>query len=594
MKKLITTTVAMLAVLAAARGQDEEPAEGPPSVPSKITAVTVYAGRAQVTRTAGVQMGQGTVSCTFQKLPGWIDEESVRVSVSPPEAARIADVRVARRYLARSDDKKLREAQEAVDKLSDELGALDDETKVLDAQAKHIEAIKVFSLEKVPHEAAAREISVKSYEDVVKFLARSQLETARARRKLAVKRRELEPELTARRRALKEVESLTQLEETTITVVFDSPRESRATLQLTYMLPGATWEPVHELRAAGKRPEKAELTSYAVVSQTTGEDWGDVDISFSTQSPAETIRIPELEALFLNSPQAVARLKGGAKTFVKAEAQYKAQNVLWYNYQNPGQSDADFRSNIDRQEGVNRRTAQVFETLRQRGTTAHFRGGGKPTIRSDGRLVRVPIGRDELRATSRVVAAPQASLNAAHTIEMVNTSRQPLLPGQVSLFHDGAFVGLTDLDFVASGEPFSAFLGVADRVKLERKFDRQFSSISRGKRTRMQVAFVLTVENLGDDVVPVSLTDRVPVSENSDIQIDRVRILPEADPDKQGMVKWDFELQRRETRVFRVEYRVDYPPAVVRQQRTMQEAMPSSSLMDADLSIQLEALESRF
>ena len=49
-------------------------------VSSKITDVTVFADRAQVTRTAvGVPLG-GRLA--FERLPGWIDEGSVRVSLN--------------------------------------------------------------------------------------------------------------------------------------------------------------------------------------------------------------------------------------------------------------------------------------------------------------------------------------------------------------------------------------------------------------------------------------------------------------------------------------------------------------------------------
>jgi len=39
------------------------------------------------------------------------------------------------------------------------------------------------------------------------------------------------------------------------------------------MLPGATWETVHELRAADSEPTSVEVTSFAVVTQASGEDW---------------------------------------------------------------------------------------------------------------------------------------------------------------------------------------------------------------------------------------------------------------------------------------------------------------------------------
>ncbi|MBM3883886.1 MAG: DUF4139 domain-containing protein [Verrucomicrobia bacterium] len=59
------------------------------------------------------------------------------------------------------------------------------------------------------------------------------------------------------------------------------------------MLPGATWEPVHELRATPDGQTVA-LASFAVVMQTTGEDWLDAKLSPSPSATAspETHPLP--------------------------------------------------------------------------------------------------------------------------------------------------------------------------------------------------------------------------------------------------------------------------------------------------------------
>jgi len=564
------------------------------SLASSITEVTVYSDRARVTRSSTFDIEEGVATYAFQKLPGWIDEGSIRVALSPNNAGRITDVQIKRDYLARAGDDDLQKAESAVQEIADQTAALDDELKVLEAQRTQVEAIRMFSLEKLPKDAAFREIDVESYGQVVDFVAQSLREIAKAKRDINVMRRELQPELSARRRKLQELQQLSQLEQTAVLVTIEAEARQQLTLSLTYMLPGATWEPTHELRAQGDRPKEAVVSSYAVVTQTTGEDWDGVTISFSTQSSTETIHIPELDAVLLGDTRSVARIMGGqSQSFLEAQKTYEGQNVLWNYFVNPDQDGNNFMSNLEVQHDVQGRISQVFERLQKRGTTAHFVGRGKPTIRTDGRSIRVAIGEIDLAAESKIVAAPQASLNAARTVEMVNTGKQPLLPGNVSLFHDEAFLGITDVDFISEGESFAIFLGVADQIKLSRTLDRKHSSIVRGRRTRIQVAFEITVENLSDDEVLVSLADRIPVSQHKEISVDRVRIQPDVKPDSKGLLKWDVTLEPKETRVHRIEYRIEYPPAVVEQMRKYKgsASMPSD---DLDLSIQIEKIESSF
>ena len=109
---------------------------------------------------------------------------------------------------------------------------------------------------------------------------------------------------------------------------------------------------------------------------------------------------------------------------------------------------------------------------------------------------------------------------------MTNATGQALLPGKVALYQDGTFLGLTDVDFIATGERFSVFLSVAEHLKISRQLDRKQSSLIRRTRNQMQVMFIVTVENLNATETSFTLADRIPVSENREIQIDRVTIAP--------------------------------------------------------------------
>lgn len=590
----------VLVLLCAGRATGAEKADAQ-TVGSDIRDVAVYADRARVTRVAKVRLVKGTTTFSFAKLPGWTDEESVRATLPAESGARIVDVRTERDYLAGAGDENLKAAESALQLIADQIAALDDEQKVLDARTKQVESIRAFSLEKLPRDAAVREIKVDDYRAVVDFVTETLREISTRRRETTRQRRELEPELAARQKKLAEVKRTTQLEQTTILVVVGADVERETELSLTYMLPGATWIAAHELRANDAEPDKVSLTSYAVVTQTTGEDWRAAALSFSTQSPSEAIRIPELDALLLGDRHAIARMaaKQTQSSFQRARSAFEGQNVLWFNYNNPGENVETYKGNWAQQRDTQGRASDVFARLRERGTTAHFRGKETPTVRSDGRSIRVPIGAVELSAARRLVAAPEISLNVARTVELTNTGALPLLPGRTSLFSDGAFLGVTDLDFVASGESFSVLLGVEDRIKLSRVLDRANSSLERGRRTRMKVAFDIGVENLSDTPASVDLTDRIPVSQNKDIRVYRVDIEPEVDPDLKGLVRWDVTLAPGETRELRVEYTVEYPPEVIQTMKQSRLPMGDASVapaeqMDIDLSSQIEALEARF
>jgi len=223
-------------------------------------------------------------------------------------------------------------------------------------------------------------------------------------------------------------------------------------------------------------------------------------------------------------------------------------------------------------------------------------------VRADGRSVRVPIGRVHLKAKEAIVAAPEQSLNAARTLEMLNESGQPLLPGNVALYQAGAFLGMTNLDFVADGEQFALFLSVADQIKLSRVLDKKHSALVRKQRTQMQLAFVVSVENLSAVAVPLNLADRVPVSEDKDIVISGVKISPDAKPDSKGILRFSLTLQPKEKRAFLIQYQIEYPPTLVLEMKREKASTPAPAAAPAsparaptyDLKKDIEELEDAF
>jgi uncharacterized protein (TIGR02231 family) len=555
-------------------------AEGDPvAVSSVIERVTVYSDRARVTRAAAVEVEAKPRSYAFEKLPGWVDDGSVRVAVSQ---GRITDVQVRRDYLARATDQEYLDALAQVEELQHKIGSLQDEITVLDAQKKQIEGMKAFAIDKMPKDTAIRDVPVKSYKDVLDFVSASLRETAKARREVDRGLTRLKPELAAKQRRLAEIQSLTQLEQTTVIVTVEHTGSGRASLELTYMLPGATWEPAHDLRVAGASPRAVEVVSSAVVTQTSGEDWDHAEISFSTQSSTDAIRIPDLEALRLgDTPTPTRVIATQEETFNRAAQAYQGQNELWNKVHRKHTVIKDFEqiytSNVQRMQVVQSRTVEIFTALQRRGTTALFKGQERTPVRGDGHPVRLPIGRAALEAVQRIVAAPEDSLNAARTLDMTNAGGQALLPGQVALYQDGAFLGMTEIGFVADGEKFSLFLSVADQVKLARTLDKQHSSLLRKKTHVMQLAFLVSVENLSGAPVTLELADRVPVSQNKEIEIDDVEIDPPATPDSRGLLRWTVALGPKEKRTYRISYRVEYPPTLVLQTEHSEPAEPSAS-----------------
>lgn len=566
-------------------------AADPIKLDAKISAVTVYADRAQVTRQARAPLKQGLSRFIIAPLPGWLDEGSIRVRIEPAGAGEILDVQVERTFLERPSDEEFRNTEAALQLVRDESDALEDRTKILDAELKQVEAIRAFALDKAPKDAAARKVDVAEYKETVGFISQSMADISKRRRELKIEQRLIEPRLRVAQQKLDSLRQRSQLEQRNVIVTIQAGGDREATIEMEGMLPGATWEPVHELRSTSDA-KTISITSHAVVSQTSGEDWASVDLTLSTQRASDTLRLPELKGLLLGNTRALTMLVGRGDTYQIANAHWAAQNDYSFAIKNPDKNEqAVFASNKRALLGNSATALAVFENLQERGTTAHFTSLGRQTVRADGRAVRVPIGKSDLKAQPKIIVAPEVSLNAVRTGELTNSTTLPLLPGKTSLFINGAFLGMSEMEFVSPSEPFSVFLGVADQIKVKRDLDQKRSEVSTWRsRTRMKVAYLGSVQNLSNQEVTVQLTDRIPVSELADIKVTDLKLAPSIKPDSQGLVNWTFKLAPRQTQEYRIEYAVDYPTELPKQEQPNKAQSPADQMND-DLQLRLKRLE---
>jgi uncharacterized protein (TIGR02231 family) len=569
---------------------------------SKITAVTVYADRARVTREATLALPAKSNRFSFTKLPSWIDEGSVRVSLQTAAGAKgeVLDVQIRRTYLTAASDEEVRKAQDAAQEITDQMSELSDQGKVIDQRRKHLESMRVFSLDKLPKDAATREVKVNEYVDFLNFLEDSLTKLNADRRALEIKRRDLQPEQNARQKRLSELSSRARLEERAVEIALRG--QGQATVILTYLLAGATWEPAHELRAEEKGG-KVNISSYAVVRQTTGEDWGVAKMAFSTQNLSRTARIPELDTLLVGqgSKAPVQILQQQEDTYQQAFGNYKSQNRLWYD-NNPIANQHIAIRNLDFNDAIQQKAVRTFAKLSGRATTAHFHALTDKAVPTDGQPVRLPIGELNLIRTERIVAAPEASLNAARVFGLNNTNGQALLPGKVTLYLGANFLGSTTIDFVGPGEEFSLYAGVEDQVKVSRVLDRSKSEkrkTSFSSKTELQASWIIEVENLAEVVKNIRLADRIPVSQTEEVKVRSVKISPKVTPNEKGLFSWDLVLAPKQKLVLTVEYVVQYPRNYTQRRQgnlpNAQELLQDTNAAPMNsLQLQIRSLESKF
>ncbi len=178
---------------------------------------------------------------------------------------------------------------------------------------------------------------------------------------------------------------------------------------------------------------------------------------------------------------------------------------------------------------------------------------------------KVLISADELKPSLLVLAVPKADAKAYLHAKFTHDSVAPLLPGAVSLYRDGVYVGQGWLPLTVRGEEQELGFGPDDSVKVARvelKRAKGESGLISSMATDEQ-HFKITVKNLHDWTVPVTVIDQMPVSEDQQITVDLLPMTTEPSEqnydDKLGVLAWMFDLPAGQEKEIALSYETKWP-----------------------------------
>jgi len=210
-----------------------------------------------------------------------------------------------------------------------------------------------------------------------------------------------------------------------------------------------------------------------------------------------------------------------------------------------------------------RYSAQVATaTVESGGTAVSYRVPGGTSIPADGAPHKVFVAEMELPPRLDYVAAPRLLQAAYCRAKITNDSAYLLLPGPASLFAGEEYIGTTRIELTAPQGEIELYLGVDDRIKVERELLRRDTekTLIGGKR-RVRFAYEITVENLGASAAQLNLQDQIPVAGHEEIKVSLESVQPKPTrQDELNILEWDLTLAPKEKRQVRYDFSVAYPP----------------------------------
>ncbi|MDH5510355.1 MAG: mucoidy inhibitor MuiA family protein, partial [Nitrospinota bacterium] len=265
----------------------------------KIDSVTLYQDRACVARVTEVEFETGNHSLTMSSLPGGTMENSIRVRGHGSTPITLHKVNISTSVMASEPDEKVRDLESKTIDAAQEQKLI--ELK-LDARKKQVEFVDKLAKAKtdsssreIAAAAPASRISVEELGQIADFIYDRRVAAEQDQMALARDLEVARKKFQALQWELKKAKGDTgSRKRKTVTIDFSASEGGKASFTVEYMVSGASWRPLYNVRATAEGGD-TQVSYMAMVRQVTGEDWSDVNLKLSTAMPSRGAKAPEVK-----------------------------------------------------------------------------------------------------------------------------------------------------------------------------------------------------------------------------------------------------------------------------------------------------------
>jgi uncharacterized protein (TIGR02231 family) len=542
--------IVLALLLGAAPARAQAPATGAPSTaaaapaaapPSRISKVIVYSDRAQVTRAANADCSRGETA--FGGLPSTLDTKTLFAEVqgAPGAVLGVSFVEEATgpRPRAEALQKEIRALDEKIAEKNQVLEASSESESRLVAFAGYLSALW-------GRQSTTPKPPVSSWDAGLDLLKKRADAAAKRRREARAAVRDLYRDRQVLYNDLAVVEQ--ERRRTSYRATAHLRCTGQKTVTLSYVIPNATFTLAYQARI-DSRARSVAVVAHALVAQATGEDWGETSLFLSTAN---------LERQ--NLPPSLSRMSLGT---------YKPEVVKHVLAKRLEQRE---HLKASKEAAASSSAADAFASAKDTGGAAGEPDRGlamqlpvrrKASIPGDGRRVLVPLESRTVAAGFTLEAVPKLYPFVYERVSLKNPLPFTMLPGDVELFRDQAFVGKARSKLTAPGEPLAFSLGVKSDLVVERFTKREELEGPGvfGSKKRLHHRYAIQIGNWTASARRVRVLENIPVS-----QADEVGVALSSDTTpttewrrQDGVLAWDLDLPARSKRTVVIGYTVTLP-----------------------------------
>lgn len=491
--------------------------------------VVVYIQGAQIINKTTFSVPEGRTSILFSDLSPNITPNSIQVSGLGDVSIAAINYRI--NYLKKeSETEKLKSLKALLDVkerksilITNKIGALQQEeallTKNMQINTEHQSA----PISKLKEYAAYYRNRIAGIRTEIYDANRNQIP--------------LQKEISDLQREINKHESLNAERRGEIELLLDAPLQTSLNLLVTFNVSEAAWRPTYDIKTDNSE-DPLLFTYKANVYQQTGNDWDNVELTLSTGNPSLNTEKPIVYPYYLNFRR---------NTVITGQA--LEQEVV-------------MAMGVKRQSALEKMAPKKIPVMvkTENMTSTQFNIAKKYSIPSSSETTAVMIDEFSIPATYEYYAAPLLNPKVFLTAKVTDWENFDILPGNAKIYFDGSFAGTTTLHPQQTDKEMVISLGVDADIAVKREKINNLKDKSFFGNTRIiKRNYVINLKNNKARSIEITLVDRVPISQNSEIKVEDLDYDHAKYNLNTGVITWKLNLKPKEMTKLEFSYEIKYP-----------------------------------
>ncbi|MCB0397617.1 MAG: DUF4139 domain-containing protein [Flavobacteriales bacterium] len=546
MRLLLTLFMTVLTVLTAAAQQTHEV-----QAKSNIHHVTVYLDGAQVSRQASVNVRTGKNLIIFKGLSPQLNESSLQLKTDD----HISILSISRKmdFLTKDEEAPLiRSLRDSLELLSGIITAQNDDRDAFEAEKKML-------LKNESIGGQNNGVSITDLKTASEFFRTRIMDINKQLSQINAKQTKTKEIQQRIRQQLQTLNSGTQYRRSEVSVLISSPTTGIRDFTLSYLVPGAGWVPVYDIRAQ-ETDQPIKLTYRAKVFNDTEIDWNDAMLTLSTADPTQTATKPELKPWYLHYRSGRLEESVFYNSGLISENQKPRQDELKREEISYGWAgDLKKKSGDYSGEGVDM-DEQQGTIIEMADLNIEFDIKDRYTVPADANPYMVEVATHELQATYKHYAAPKVEKNAFLIARVSGWEKLNLVTGYANIYFDGTYLGQSLINTAQVNDTLDVSLGRDKKVVVTREMQQEFSSKKViGSNKKETFSYQIIVKNNRNSDIKLELFDQLPVSQDGEIEVSKLEISDGSHNELNGEVSWAVTLKPAESLKKTLSFAIKFP-----------------------------------